>query len=245
MMSGENPDELFCKALAHDQEAMNLLMHAHPGYVFRKCNTGDKDAVVLLLQHFGDEAKRDVQSKISNPFQARIDASEILSDTCLCLLDRFDDPTQSQIQRNEELFDNTPRQPITSYQQLKSWFMTIVECRLNDKIRWHDSQKRTPKKESHRHHSDDTSSISGYEPQADESTVSARAILKEEKAREAKLIDKLPEEPDKLQSIYKLHKEGFTLSQISDKLKIGNVASVKKRIATAKKMVEDQMRRNF
>ncbi len=244
-MSGENPDELFCKALAHDQEAMNLLMHAHPGYVFRKCNTGDKDAVVLLLQHFGDEAKRDVQSKISNPFQARIDASEILSDTCLCLLDRFDDPTQSQIQRNEELFDNTPRQPITSYQQLKSWFMTIVECRLNDKIRWHDSQKRTPKKESHRHHSDDTSSISGYEPQADESTVSARAILKEEKAREAKLIDKLPEEPDKLQSIYKLHKEGFTLSQISDKLKIGNVASVKKRIATAKKMVEDQMRRNF
>ncbi|MFN9347708.1 MAG: hypothetical protein ACK6DQ_14035 [Planctomycetota bacterium] len=245
MMSEENPDELFCKALAHDQEAMNLLMHAHPGYVFRKCNTGDKDAVVLLLQHFGDEAKRDVQSKISNPFQARIDASEILSDTCLCLLDRFDDPTQSQIQRNEELFDNTPREPITSYQQLKSWFMTIVECRLRDKIRWHDSQKRTPKKEIHRHHSDDTSSISGYEPQADESTVSARAILKEEKERESQFIEELPEEPDKLRSIYKLHKEGFTLSQISDKLEIRNVASVKKRIATAKKLVEDQMRRNF
>ena len=244
-MSEENPDALFFKALAHDQEALNLLMHAHPGYVFRKCNTGDKDAVVLLLQHFGDEAKRDVQSKISNPFQARIDASEILSDTCLCLLNRFDDPTQSQIQRNEELFDNTPREPITSYQQLKSWFMTIVECRLRDKIRWHDSQKRTPKKERHRHHSDDTSSISGYEPQADESTVSARAILKEEKAREAKLIEELPEEPDKLRSIYKLHKEGFTLSQISDKLKIGNVAAVKKWIATAKKRVEDQMRRNF
>lgn len=244
-MSEENPDELFRKALAHDQEAMNLLMHAHPGYVFRKCNTGDKDAVVLLLQHFGDEAKRDVQSKISNPLKARIDASEILSDTCLCLLDRFDDPTRSQIQRNEELFDNTPRQPITSYQQLKSWFMTIVERRLNDKIRWHGSLKRTPNKEIHRYHSDDTSSISGYEPQADESTVSARAILKEEKAREAKLIEKLPEEPDKLQSIYKLHKEGFTLSQISDKLEIGNVASVKKRIATAKKLVEDQMRRNF
>ncbi len=244
-MSEENPDELFCKALAHDQEALNLLMHAHPGYVFRKCNTGDKDAVVLLLQHFGDEAKRVVQPKIPNRFQARIDASEILSDVSLSLLNRFNDPTQSQIQRNEELFDNTPRQEVTNYRQLKSWFMTIAEHRLTDKIRWHDSQGRTPLKEVPIRYSDDTSSISGYEPQADESTVSARAILKEEKERESQFIEELPEEPDKLRSIYKLHKEGFTLTQISDKLEIGNVAAVKKWIATAKKRVEDQMRRNF
>lgn len=244
-MSEENPDELFCKALAHDQEALNLLMQAHPGYVFRKYHSGDKNVVTLLLDHFGDEAKRFVQPKIPNRFQARIDASEILSDVSFSLLNRFNDPTQSQIQRNEELFDNTPRQEVTNYQQLKSWFMTIAENKLRDKIRWHDSQGRTPSKEIRIRHSDDTSSLSGYEPQADDSTVSARAILKEEKAREADFIDKLPEEPEKLHSIYKLHKEGFTHGQIADKLRIFNVATVKKRIATAKKLVEDQLRRDF
>lgn len=134
-MSEENPDELFCSAVAGDLEARERLMHSLPGYVFRKCNTGDKNAVVLLWRHFYAEAKRVVHCRTSSNLKHLIDASSILSDVNLSLLKRFENLSQSQIQQLQIQFDKPPRRPVDTYARLRAWYKTIVVNRLIDVIR--------------------------------------------------------------------------------------------------------------
>jgi RNA polymerase sigma factor (sigma-70 family) len=234
----ENPDELFCRAVAGDFKACDDLMRNFPGYVFRKHTAGDKHAVALLWHHFEPEAKRLAQTKTSNKLQARFDASEILSEVSLSLLKRRADPTQSELGQNEAVLDETPKKTIETYPQLKAWYMRIVGNRLIDEIRKQTNQKRTPERERQIDNAGCSSSIQRFEPRADESTVSQRAIRNEEMLRAQQAIENLPEGEEKIRSIYRLDKEGLSYAQISDQLGIGSISAVQVRIKKAEKMIE-------
>lgn len=229
-LSEENPDELFCSAVAGDLNAREKLMHAHPGYVFRKCNTGDKNAVWLLWLHFYPEAKRTVQSRISNRLKHLIDASSILSEVNLSLLKRFGDPSQSQIQQFQIQFDKTPRRPVDTYARLRAWYKRIVVNRLIDEIRRvKDIPPPTPPGQN-------------YDPPDTGSRASERVVRQEYIKLCEKAINDQEEQSQKLRSIYKLRLMDYTYAQISDELRIFNVATVRNRLKKAHKLIESRLR---
>ena len=239
LLAQENPDELFCRAVAGDSQARDQLMNSFPGYVYRKYTAGDKDAVTLLWKHFEPEAKRLAKARTSNKLQARFDASEILSDVSLSLLKRRADPTQSELgpQNEEEELDKPKHKPIETYAQLRAWYLRIVENRLIDRIRKETNKGNDPEHEERRGFGC-SSSMQGFEPPADGSTVSQRAIRKEETARAQQAIENLPEGEEKIRSIYRLKQEGLTYSQIADQLGIGMISAVESSYKKAKKMIE-------
>jgi len=231
-MSEENPDELFCSAVAGDQNARERLMHSHPGYVFRKCNTGDKNAVVLLWIHFYPEAKRVVQYKTSSNLKHLIDASSILSDVNLSLLKRFENPSQSQIEQFQIQFDKTPRLPVDTYARLRAWYIRIVVNRLIDVIRRVENIPTPPP----------IPPGQNYDPPDNRSSVSERLTRQEHiKLCEDAITDQ-EEESEKLRSIYQLRLRDYTYGQIADELRIRNVATVRNRLKKAHKLIESRLR---
>ena len=231
-MSEENPDELFCSAVAGDQNARERLMHSHPGYVFRKCNTGDQNAVVQLWLHFYPEAKRVVQSRTSSKLKHLIDASSILSDVNLSLLKRFENLSQSQIQQLQIQFDKTPRLPVDTYARLRAWYKRIVANRLIDKIRKVKNTPIPPRIPPEQN----------IDPPDNRSSVSERVIRKEYIKLCENAINDQDEKSEKLRSIYKLRLMDYTYTQISDELMIFNVATVRNRLKKAHKLIESRLR---
>lgn len=231
-MSEENPDELFCSAVAGDQKARERLMHSHPGYVFRKCNTGDKNAVVQLWLHFYPEAKRIVQSRTSSKLKHLIDASSILSDVNLSLLKRFENLSQSQIEQLQIQFDKTPRRPVDTYARLRAWYIRIVKNRLIDKIREVINTPEVPP----------IPPGQNYDPPDNRSSVSERLMRQEYIKLCENAIDEQEEKSQKLRSIYKLRLMDYTYGQIADELRIRNVATVRNRLKKAHKLIESRLR---
>ena len=231
-MSEENPDGLFCSAVAGDQNARERLMHSHPGYVFRKCNTGDKNAVVQLWLHFYPEAKRVVQSRTSSNLKHLIDASSILSDVNLSLLKRFENLSQSQIQQLQIQFDKTPRLPVDTYARLRAWYKRIVANRLIDKIRKVKNTPIPPRIPPEQN----------IDPPDNRSSVSERVIRKEYIKLCENAINDQEEKSEKLRSIYKLRLMDYTYGQIADELRIRNVATVRNRLKKAHKLIESRLR---
>jgi RNA polymerase sigma factor (sigma-70 family) len=239
LMAQKNPDELFCRAVAGDSQARDQLINSFPGYVYRKYTAGDKDAVTLLFKHFEPEAKRLAKAKTSDKLQARFDASEILSDVSLSLLKRRADPTQSELgpQNEEEELDKPKHKPIETYSQLRAWYLRTVENRLIDRIRRETNQMQDPNREVSPGFGC-SSSMQGFEPPVDDSTVSQRAIRKEETTRAQQAMENLPEGEEKIRSIYRLRQEGLTYSQIADQLGIGKITAVQSRYKEAEKMIK-------
>jgi DNA-directed RNA polymerase specialized sigma24 family protein len=80
--------------------------------------------------------------------------------------------------------------------------------------------------------------MQGFEPPVDDSTVSQRAIRKEETTRAQQAMENLPEGEEKIRSIYRLRQEGLTYSQIADQLGIGKITAVQSRYKEAEKMIK-------
>lgn len=237
----ENPDELFCRAVAGDFKACDDLMRNFPGYVFRKYKAGDKDSVFLLWRHFEPEAKRHVKLNTSNKLQARFDASEILQVVNESLLEKRPDPTQSELGQKEAELDEAPRKTIETYPQLKAWYMRIVANRLIDRIRTETAQYQDPNREAPPIAPGCASSMQRFEPRADDSTASQRAIKNEEMLLVQKAIEILPEGEEKIRSIYRLREGGLTYSQIADQLGLGSISKVEDGLKKAKKMIRAEL----
>src|SRR5262245_10080137 len=160
-----------------------------------RAREGDRDALGALLERQRAPLRAMAQRKISGALAARIDASDVVQQTCLSVygnLEKFRGSTEGEF---------------------VAWLERIHEQNLQNVLRDHTrAQKRAVDRELPL----DAGSQGGGQLPANAATPSQRAIRDEEAVKLLRVLDKLP---DDQQLVVRLrHLEGWSLSQISTHL---------------------------
>jgi RNA polymerase sigma-70 factor (ECF subfamily) len=168
-----------------------------------RAREGDRDALGKLLERQRVPLRAIAQRKIGGALAARIDASDVVQQTCLSVygnLEKFQGKTEGEF---------------------VAWLERIHEQNLQNVIRDHTrAQKRAVDRELPL----DAGGGGGQLPSANAATPSQRAMRDEEAVNLLRVLDKLP---DDQQLVVRLrHLEGWSLAQISAHLNRSEAAVV-------------------
>ncbi len=161
--------------------------------LIRCARQGDREALGELLEKHRPFLRAISQRHISGKLAARLDASDVIQQTCLSVYGNF-----KKFAGNQEA-------------EFMAWLQRIHEQNIQNAIRDHAyAQKRAVGREQ--------SLDAGPEfvPQAKQSTASQRAIRGEEAVRLAETMQRLSE--DQREVVRLRHLEGRTLAQIAEQM---------------------------
>lgn len=175
------------RSMAHSDSAVEELI--------RRAQAGDREALGRLLEQHRDKLRGAAQRQISGKLAARIDASDVVQQTCL------------------SVYGNIAKFQGIHEGEFIAWLNRIHEQNIQNVIRDH---AQTQKRDIGRERSLDAGHRGEQVPTANDSTPSQQAIRGEQAIKVARMLAKLS--PDQREVVRLRHLEGWTLAQISTHL---------------------------
>lgn len=189
--------------------------------LIRRAQEGDREALGAILERQRGPLRAMAQRKISGPLAARIDASDVVQQTCLSVygnLGRFQGRTEGEF---------------------VAWLERIHEQNLQNVIRDHtQTQRRAVNRETPL----DAGSVPAGDRLPSESATPSQRVMRDEQA--IQLVRVLERLPDDQKIVVQLrHLEGWSLAQISAHLNRSEqsiVGLLKRGMQTLRKLMQNE-----
>jgi len=185
------------------QRAMNQ-SHSAVEELLRRARRGDREALGELLEQHRAYLRILAERYIYGQLAARVDASDVIQQTCLSVYGNFD-----KFHGKEKA-------------EFIAWLRRIHEQNIQNVVREHTLvQKRALGREQPR---DDRQSESRQFPPADQTTASQRVLRDERAVQLARTLEKLPD--DQREVVRLRHLEGWSLARIAGQLDRSEAATI-------------------